>query len=102
MEPIKNTTEWHKIGDKLTSILGICHCQRKLKSFVDILVSIHNKCNVRNWDALTMEELFICAFLDKLGILCHGTNCEYPIVAGAEAFWEWIFEIKDSPYLQDN
>lgn len=32
--------EWHKIGDKLTTYLGICGCQRKLKSIIDVLVTI--------------------------------------------------------------
>lgn len=102
MAQIKNIEEWHKIGNRLTYFLDVCACQRKLKSFVNILVSIHNKCKSQSWSELTMEELFICALLDKKGIICHGTNCEYPIIAGAEAFWDWIMEIKDSPYLEDN
>src|SRR6478752_669190 len=97
-----NTEEWNKIGDKLTSILRICNCQSKLKSIVKILISIRDKCEAMEWYKLTPEELFICAFLDREGILTHGTNCEYPIVAGAEAFWEWIDEIKNNSDLEDN
>jgi hypothetical protein len=94
--------EWHKIGNRLTHFLGICPCQRKIKSIVDILVHIHIKCNNQDWKALTVEELLICALLEKRGIVTHGVNCEYPIISESEAFWDWIHEIKHSPYLIDN
>lgn len=35
-------------------------------------------------------------------IVDHGTNCEYPIVHKDSEFWEWIKEIKDSEFLEDN
>lgn len=104
MGKIENTDEWHKIGNKLCDFLGICHCQRKLKSIVNVLVSIHNKEKTRDF---TGEEYLILALLDSKNLITHGVNCEYPIIlhmhkSDQEDFWAWILKIKDSPYLEDN
>lgn len=107
MGKIENTEEWHKIGNKLCNFLGICSCQRKLKSIVDVLVRIHEKGTrtdetVHNY---TAEEYLILALLDDKNLITHGVNCEYPIIlhiTKEEDFWEWVLKIKDSPYLEDN
>ena len=97
--------EWHKIGDKLTNYLGICGCQRKLKSIVDVLVRIYDKGKTgkHNW---TAEEYLILAMLDARNLITHGINCEYPIILhmprNNDDFWEWINSIKDNPNLDDN
>lgn len=94
--------EWHKIGDKLTGYFRICSCQRKLKTIVDNLVSIHDKCIVRNFD-FTGTEWLIIAMMDRnSNAISHGVNCEYPILNQDDPFWTWIMEIKDSPHLTDN
>jgi hypothetical protein len=98
---MKDINEWHKIGNKLTSYLGICSCQRKLKSIVEILIHINIKISNHDWNALTMNELLITALLEKRGLITHGTNCEYPFI-GNEEFWNWLSEIKDNEYLEDN
>jgi hypothetical protein len=104
---MQDVNKWHEIGDKLTAYLGICSCQRKLKSFIDILVRIWENGNSRKvllgeeqrpW---TGEEYMILAFLDNRNLICHGTNCEYPIIVDNE-FWQWVLSVKDSPYLEDN
>lgn len=97
---IKEIDQWHLIGNKLTVDLGICRCQRKLKSFIDILAGIHKKSLTNDYN-YTGEEYFILAFLDSKDLITHGTNCEYPIVLDTE-FWRWVLEVKDSPYLEDN
>ncbi len=100
-----NIEEWHKIGYRLAYYLDICGCQRKLKSIVDILVHIDIKISNQDWKALKAEELLITALLEKRGLLAHGTNCEYPIKSAQKFsinFWNFIHEIKDSPYLEDN
>ena len=101
---------WHEIGDKLTTYLVICSCQRKLKSIVSVLVRIYDKILaassadksvVIEW---TPEEYLIIALLDTVpgNLLSHGINIEYPILCKEHAFWEWIMEIKDNPNLVDN
>lgn len=102
-----NINEWHKIGDTLTSYFGICNCQRKLKSIIDNLYSIYEKCNgahegthERNF---TGAEWLVIAMLDKnSNSVTHGTNCEYPIINKEDEFWKWIIETKDNPNLEDN
>ncbi len=103
---MNNTEEWHKIGNKLTSWFGICSCQRKLKSIINNLYSIYEKCNgayegTHDRD-FTGAEWLLIALLDKAGAITHGINCEYPIINKELEFWKWIIEIKDSPYLEDN
>lgn len=92
--------EWHKIGITLTGCLGICQCQRKLKSFVNVLIRIYNKYknNTKNW---TEEEYIILSFLDSRGLITHGTNCEYPIILDND-FWKYVNLIKDNEFLEDN
>ena len=99
--------EWHKIGDKLTNYFQICGCQRKLKSIIDSLLSIRKKCN----DAYELgtprdftgaEWLLIAMIESRSEAICHGTNCEYPIIMNDDPFWIWLDEIKDSPNLEDN
>lgn len=103
---IYDINEWHKIGYKLTKYLKICSCQRKLKSIVDNLVSIYEKCvgayegtHERNF---TGAEWALIAMLENYDYITHGINCEYPIIIKDHEFWKWLLEIKDSPYLQDN
>lgn len=102
-----NNEEWHRIGDTLTSFFGICNCQRKLKSIVDNLFFIYEKCN-GNKDKVyerefTGTEWLIIALLDKNSqAITHGTNCEYPIINKKNEFWKWIIEVKDNPNLEDN
>lgn len=104
---MENIEEWHKIGNKLCNYFGICNCQRKLKTIVDNLVSIYEKCNgayegTHERD-FTGAEWLVIAQLDKYSTaITHGTNCEYPIINKEDDFWKWIMEIKDSPYLKDN
>lgn len=93
--------QWHEIGNRLTHRLGVCNCQRKLKSFVLILLEIHRKCSDSDWANITSEELMICALLEHRDIIDHGTNAEYPIWMDQE-FAEWLKSIKDDPILQDN
>lgn len=94
--------EWHKIGDKLTKYFNICSCQRKLKTIVDNLVSIYEKCLIRDYN-FTGAEWLLIAMLDSFSsAICHETNCEYPIIMKDDEFWKWIMEVKDSPYLKDN
>lgn len=99
--------EWHKIGDKLTDYFGICGCQRKLKSIIDNLYSIY--CKVEEFYEkdiplnFTGAEWLVIAMMDKNSdAICHGTNCEYPIIIKDDPFWKWILEIKDNPNLEDN
>ena len=100
-----NWEDWRRIGTKLTSYLGICPCQRKLKSIIDVLVRIYDKGQIgeHNW---TAEEYLILAMLDARDLIAHGTNCEYPIIVhlrqNNDDFWEWINSIKDNPNLIDN
>lgn len=102
MARIENLKEWHKIGYKLCGYLKICSCQRKLKSFVTILANIYSKKEyLRTGEEFTGEEYMILAMLDSLNLIVHGTNCEYPIILENE-FWDFINEVKDSPYLEDN
>jgi len=102
MARIENLEEWHKIGDRLCKYLGICPCQRKIKSFIDILANIYKKKEyLKTGEQFTIEEYMILAVLDSLNLVVHGTNCEYPIILENE-FWDFINEVKDSPYLEDN
>ncbi len=102
----KEDEEWHKIGDKLTDIFKICPCQRKLKSIIDNLYYIYQKCiDAYKLDTprdFTGAEWLLIALLDRNGIILHGTNCEYPIIIEDHPFWIWILEVKESPYLSDN
>lgn len=101
MENIYSRKEEKKLGYKLTKYMGICACQRKLKSFVSILNEIHTKIVNKDWKSLTPHEHVICALLDSKGLLTHGVNMEYPLLDKKE-FWEWVVSIKDSPHLEDN
>ena len=102
-----NDKEWHKIGDYLTTYFGICSCQRKLKSIVDNLYSIYEKCigayeGTHERD-FTGAEWLIIALLDKsTDAVCHGINCEYPIINKDDELWKWVLETKDNPNLEDN
>ena len=98
---MKDIKEWHRIGDKLTAYLGICGCQRKLKSFVNILLTIEEKIKGNDWNLLTAEELMITALLEKRDVITHGTNCEYPFIGNTD-LWEWLHTVKDNPALEDN
>jgi aspartate oxidase len=94
--------EWHKIGDKLTDYFGICRCQRKLKTIVDNLLSIREKC-LNGYRDFTGAEWLILAIMDRNSTaIMHGTNCEYPIIMNDDPFWKWLDEIKDNPNLKDN
>lgn len=100
----KDHEEWSQIRDKLTSYLGICGCQRKIKSIIDVLARIHEKGQTgeHNW---TAEEYLILAMLDSKNLIMHGINCEYPILihrTNGDDFWEWICSVKDNPNLYDN
>jgi aspartate oxidase len=100
---MKNIDEWHKIGNTLSDYFGICRCQRKLKTIVDNLVSIYEKCNSTDENNFTGAEWLIIALMDRnTNAITHGTNCEYPIINKEDEFWKWILEVKDSPYLEDN
>ena len=102
MGKIENLDEWHKIGDKLTGFFGICGCQRKLKTIVDNLHSIYVKIDERTFD-FTGAEWLLIAIMDKDGrLICHGVNCEYPMLNRGHEFWEWILKVKDDPVLEDN
>lgn len=93
--------EWHYIGNRLTDYLGICSCQRKLKSIVDVLISIYEKAESGK-HGYTPSEFLICAMLEKRNFLTHGINCEYPIIDKNIQFWIWIVSLKDNPNLTDN
>lgn len=102
-----DNTEWHKIGDKLTGYFGICSCQRKLKSIIDNLYSIYEKCNGAQEGTherdFTGAEWLLIAILDKgSNLITHGINCEYPIINSDDEFWKWIIVVKDNPNLEDN
>jgi hypothetical protein len=98
----KNDAEWFEIRERLTSYFGICQCQRKLKSIVENLVSIKEKCVDKNYD-FTGAEWLVIAMMDKhSNAIMHGVNCEYPIIDKDDPFWLWIDKIKDSPNLSDN
>lgn len=94
--------EWHKIGDKLTNYFGICNCQRKIKSIIDNLVSIYDKCLKSDYNFTGAEWLVIALMDRKSNAISHGINCEYPIIMKEDPFWIWINEVKNSPYLEDN
>lgn len=99
--------EWHKIGDQLTTYFNICGCQRKLKTIVDSLYSIYEKLIKFSEDRepldFTGTEWLIVAMLDKNETaVCHGTNCEYPIILLNDPFWVWLIETKNNPNLEDN
>lgn len=103
----KELEEWHKIGNQLTSYFHICSCQRKLKSIIDNLYSIYEKCNgayegTHERDFTGAEWLLLAILENKSTAVSHGVNCEYPIINKEDPFWMWIVEIKDSPYLSDN
>jgi hypothetical protein len=98
------TCSWNEIGLFLTKNLRICGCQRKLKSIVLILKSIKDKCEIKRYDALTPEELFITALLEET-IECaiyHGTNAEYPCLNTCNPIWEAIEDLLINPNLEDN
>ncbi len=102
-----DTKEWHKIGNKLTMYFGICSCQRKIKSIIDNLYSIYEKCNdaTENGTKLNFSgaEWLIIAMMDRSSdAITHGINCEYPTIIKDDDFWQWILEVKDNPNLEDN
>lgn len=96
-----NTTEWKAIGQRLTSELGICDCQRKLLSIVRALVGIQDKVLSRNLK-FSANEVLIIAFLDSKKLITHGVNIEYPSLDEEHEFWKWIKSIKNNPNLEDN
>jgi hypothetical protein len=94
--------EWHKIGNKLTRYFNICSCQRKLKSIIDNLASIKEKCQNEEYN-FTGAEWLVIAMMDKSSdAITHGINCEYPIINKDDPFWIWIDEVKNNPNLEDN
>jgi len=103
---MKDIEKWQEIREKLTDYLGICGCQRKLKTIIDNLVSIHDKCigaynNTHERDFTGAEWLVIAMLNSGSDAIIHAINCEYPIINEDDKFWKWILEIKDSPYLED-
>ncbi len=94
--------EWHKIGDKLTSYFKICSCQRKLKTIIDNLVMIKDKCKRQEYNFTGAEWLLISMMDRDSNAIHHGINCEYPMINDEDPFWMWIEEIKDNPNLEDN
>lgn len=98
-----NDKEWHEIGNKLAGFLGICDCQRKLKTIVDSLVVIYSKLERGEKEGFTGAELLIIAILDRhTDAITHGTNIECPILMKDSKFWKWLLEVKDNPNLEDN
>ena len=97
-----NSREWHKIGDKLTSYFGICHCQRKLRSIILNLVSIKEKCIKRDFNFTGAEWLLIAIIEKNSNLITHGINCDHPIINENDPFWIWIDEVKNNPNLEDN
>lgn len=97
---MENIEEWHKLGNKLSEQLGICNCQRKIKSITTVLLNIKHK-SESNTHGYTAEEHLICALLHRIGIMTHGINAEYPYLVDNE-FWQWLENIKDDPNLSDN
>lgn len=103
LDKIKNMEhieEWHKLGDRLSSHLRICNCQRKIKSITNVLLNIKAKIDNRE-DDYTPEEYLILALLDKTSLITHGINMEYPMLNDDDT-WKWIESIKDDPNLTDN
>lgn len=100
--------EWHRIGDELTGMFHICGCQRKLKSIVDNLYSIYEKCNgaykgTHKRDFTGAEWLLIALIEAHFqGNITHGINCEYPIIIEEGTLWKWVLKEKDNPNLEDN
>ena len=92
--------EWKEINKRLTSELGICSCQRKLKSIIDCLVQIKRKTESGN-RVYNGQEFLICALLEEKGLIEHGINCEYPLLWNDD-FWQWIEETAKNPDLCDN
>lgn len=106
-ETLKDTEEWHKIGNQLCDYFGICRCQRKLKSIIHALYNIYQKCNQGYNDSskrnFTGAEWLLIAILDRHSdMIQHGINCEYPIINESSEIWKFILKEKDSPYLEDN
>lgn len=102
MNKSESNLSWHEIGDKLTNYFGICPCQRKLKTIVDSLLSIKDKCLKQDFN-FTGSEWLILAIMDKhSNSVLHGVNCEYPIINESDQLWIWLEEIKDNPNLTDN
>jgi hypothetical protein len=97
-----DTKEWHKIGDKLTGYFGICSCQRKLKTIIENLVSIKEKCLKQDYSFTGAEWLVLAQMERYSDAVCHGINCEYPIINENDPFWIWIEEVKNNPNLEDN
>lgn len=105
-----DTQEWHKIGDYLTSYFKICSCQRKLKTIVDNLYEIYLKLKDYRENNTPLEftgaEWLVLATLDAMyplkDAICHGINCEYPILLEDSEFWKWVIETKGNPNLEDN
>lgn len=94
--------EWKKIQEVITGTFRICECQRKIKTIVDNLYEICVKLDERNF-TFTGTEWLLIAMMDKSSnLVTHGINCEYPILNKEDIFWQWIVEVKDSPYLKDN
>jgi hypothetical protein len=99
---------WKEINFLLTQSLGICGCQRKFKSIVQVLVAIWEngyrdeehpeRYMARPWEP---AEWLVLAMLDSRDLIEHGINCEYPIIIPNE-FWDWVLAVKDNPNLVDN
>jgi hypothetical protein len=97
---MEHIEEWHELGNKLSEQLGICNCQRKIKSITTVLLNIKHK-SESNIHGYNSEEYLICALLNRIGLMTHGVNSEYPYLVEHE-FWEWLEIIKDDPNLIDN
>lgn len=98
---MKDMETWKQINRKLTSYFEICRCQRKLKSIVDSLLLIREKCNNQEFE-FTGSEWLLLALLEKHSLITHGVNCEYPIIEEDQDFWKWLLILKNNPNLIDN
>ena len=99
MSDTNNYDSFEEVRIKLSVYLNICPCQRKLRSIVDQLYNI--KRNIYRLNPINSEDVLLCAILDKLNILEHGINCEYPILTNME-FWKFIDKCYSNPNVINN
>lgn len=93
---------WNEISETLTEYFQICSCQRKIKSIVDNLAEIKDKCERRDFNFTGAEWLLIAIMDARSHAVAHGINCEYPIIRSSDDFWQFIDSVKDDPNLEDN